>query len=1219
MMFIIKYNQWDINNKMTTIMKIVKLWFLVMAICLASGMYAKRVSKQEALQKAQQLCKDKQFSEPELVRGQRHDTLNDAYYIFNARDGGFVVASGDDRLPEILGYSDRGNIDMNNLPCNMEWLLNCYAHTLDSLDNYGITKKWSPRRTSSFATIEPLVKTTWGQHAPYNKYCPEIGGEKCPTGCVATAMAQIINYKKWPQGQTTAVDAYTTFSGINMPGLEPTSFNWNNMSDDDIARLMLYCGQAAKMNYELSGSGSGEPSEALKNVFGYSNSTKSWLIKMFDDHLDQVVYNELADDCPVFYTGYNETDKVGHAFVVDGYKDGMFHINWGWDGDADGYFIITGLTEDVMPFPSNWDSEMIVGIVPRVQDGEQTRVYVSSLESGTKCTYRKNSSEDFLFTVNLTYNMICDDGITCDVGYGLYDGYQLVKVLSPARRTSGFYADNFIIESDVPLGKYTLSLVYRHDESEEWKKAVGSNQCSMIVYVGESTLYLKNLVDNWDGHFQDFGYHVIDGVTYGLTFEYNTNWAYVLPYELTGKYSGDIVIPFTFNYEGKEFKVRSIRGSSPFEGCENLNTLSTAIDQGLEIYNCPNLSQLQLQQGNNFIIHDCPKLEEIVFPTTTQWFDLSGCENLRTIKFTNIGTTFNVPKFVEYFYPSLTDVYFASTTPPEINGYEEDYYNPHVTIHVPKGSLPLYQDSQWKLWNIVDDNVEASLVKWGYCHHDKVSGFGMAMGSKGDDIAQELAMRVAPEDMVAYKGCKITHIEIFSSVRAQNDWGYEEYEYIFISNHETDYLLKQPIKLIRGAWNSIKLDKPFTITGEELFIGFGRKGAIGILFSDDTFVPDAVWTRFMGKDPGSPKFKTGVWDYAKECPYIEGPSALKAHPLPLRFAIEGENVPEGVVLRELEIAGTEYEEGKPMLSPQLRRADKSGITINGVIRNRSLECVTSYTIEWSIDGGEKQSKSFKTILAPNESENITLELPRITTNGVHTIATNVTMVNKNVNKLEGLNMPTIEVVVTDGIDPSVVAVTNYSRCYGDKNPMFDYTVTGGNIEGTPEITCEATTTSPVGDYPIVVKQGSVKNNNVTYVNGILSITKAPLKVSVGNYEREEGEENPIFMINYEGWKNGENENVLIAKPTALTEATKESKAGTYTIVVKGGEAQNYEFKYMNGILTVTEVSGITEQIEPDKPFDVYTMTGQKVASKITTLKHLPCGLYIIEGKKIVIK
>jgi len=201
MMFIIKYNQWDINNKMTTIMKIVKLWFLVMAICLASGMYAKRVSKQEALQKAQQLCKDKQFSEPELVRGQRHDTLNDAYYIFNARDGGFVVASGDDRLPEILGYSDRGNIDMNNIPCNMEWLLNCYAHTLDSLDNYGITKKWSPRRASSFATIEPLVKTTWGQHAPYNKYCPEIGGEKCPTGCVATAMAQIINYKSGLRGR----------------------------------------------------------------------------------------------------------------------------------------------------------------------------------------------------------------------------------------------------------------------------------------------------------------------------------------------------------------------------------------------------------------------------------------------------------------------------------------------------------------------------------------------------------------------------------------------------------------------------------------------------------------------------------------------------------------------------------------------------------------------------------------------------------------------------------------------------------------------------------------------------------------------------------------------------------------------------------------------------------------------------------------------------------
>ena len=141
---------------------------------------------------------------------------------------------------------------------------------------------------------------------------------------------------------------------------------------------------------------------------------------------------------------------------------------------------------------------------------------------------------------------------------------------------------------------------------------------------------------------------------------------------------------------------------------------------------------------------------------------------------------------------------------------------------------------------------------------------------------------------------------------------------------------------------------------------------------------------------------------------MDGPSEKFAHPLPLRFAIEGDNVPEGVVLRELEVEGAGY--GAPILTPS-RRSSETGISINGVIRNRSLESVTSYTIEWSIDGGEKHSKTYQTMLAPNATENITLEIPAITTAGTHLIATNVTMVNENANQLEGLNMPIIEYTV----------------------------------------------------------------------------------------------------------------------------------------------------------------------------------------------------------------
>ena len=205
------------------------------------------------------------------------------------------------------------------------------------------------------------------------------------------------------------------------------------------------------------------------------------------------------------------------------------------------------------------------------------------------------------------------------------------------------------------------------------------------------------------------------------------------------------------------------------------------------------------------------------------------------------------------------------------------------------------------------------------------------------------------------------------------------------------------------------------------------------------------------------------------------------------------------------------------------------------------------------------------------------------------------------------------------VKPTFIAVKSCTREYGEANPTFQYEVSGPALDGTPEISCEATATSPVGSYAIVVKQGSLKNVDIVCDNGVLTITKAKLKASVGNYEREEGQENPEFTIVYEGWKNGENESVLTQKPKATTKAVKSSKPGTYAITVSGGKAQNYDFEYENGTLTVLQVDGIEELLASGTPFDVYTVTGQKVKSQTTTLKGLPTGIYVINGRKIVLK
>ena len=150
----------------------------------------------------------------------------------------------------------------------------------------------------------------------------------------------------------------------------------------------------------------------------------------------------------------------------------------------------------------------------------------------------------------------------------------------------------------------------------------------------------------------------------------------------------------------------------------------------------------------------------------------------------------------------------------------------------------------------------------------------------------------------------------------------------------------------------------------------------------------------------------------------------------------------------------------------------------------------------------------------------------------------------------------------------VVTAKSYTRAYGEANPVFEYTTEGANLNVPPIITCEASDTSPVGNYSIVIKEGEATNIDATYVNGTLTITKAPLTIKVGDYTKLQGSENPEFTLTYEGFKNGETEAVFSKNPIVTTTADRNSPAGVYNIFVTGAEAQNYEISYVAGTLTV---------------------------------------------------
>ena len=201
----------------------------------------------------------------------------------------------------------------------------------------------------------------------------------------------------------------------------------------------------------------------------------------------------------------------------------------------------------------------------------------------------------------------------------------------------------------------------------------------------------------------------------------------------------------------------------------------------------------------------------------------------------------------------------------------------------------------------------------------------------------------------------------------------------------------------------------------------------------------------------------------------------------------------------------------------------------------------------------------------------------------------------------------------------LVKPVGFSREYGDENPNIGYSVYGGTLNGEPLIYTEASVDSPVKHYEIKCERGSVSNDNVVFGNGVMKVQKAPLTVTARSYSIKKGEANPTFELDYSGFKNNETEDVLTVKPTATTIALSTSSPGAYPIIVSGGEAQNYYFVYVNGILTILDGDGVDKIIATDEPFDVYNISGHKVLSNVTELQSIPKGIYIIKNRKIIVK
>jgi hypothetical protein len=208
----------------------------------------------------------------------------------------------------------------------------------------------------------------------------------------------------------------------------------------------------------------------------------------------------------------------------------------------------------------------------------------------------------------------------------------------------------------------------------------------------------------------------------------------------------------------------------------------------------------------------------------------------------------------------------------------------------------------------------------------------------------------------------------------------------------------------------------------------------------------------------------------------------------------------------------------------------------------------------------------------------------------------------------------------------VVSADSVSRLYGRTLARMTYTVSGAPINGEPELSQPLATdaTTPVGQYPIAVSAGTITSPNLRCEDGVLSITPAALTITANSYERMEGEENPEFEVTYKGFRNRETADVLTQLPTVSCEATKDSPAGTYEIVVSGAEAHNYEITYVNGTLTVGS-TGIDDILAGKSRGDVYDVQGRRLGTAAQGTRSmvngtpLRRGVYIYGGHKHVVR
>ena len=509
-------------------------------------LWAAPVDREQAMEKARQfyngqgqVMKARSLRRVPRANNVSIELESDCFYVFNAgEDAGYVIISGDDRTPSVLGYSDSGSFSAEDMPENMRAWLDDYAGQIRCLQQNSTLKA---AQVPNHPEVPVLLSCNWDQGDPYNQKCPVFFDEskygRCVTGCVATAMAQVMYYYRYPASTTQTIPGYTcttnrqeylgtsTPSYVTVPEVPVTKLDWSNMLDtynggeteaqqSAVATLMQAAGTSLNMDYgnESSGTDCTYMKAALTTYFDYDKSMHFCFRQDYTTtQWDQLIYNEMAARRPVLYSG--KSGGGGHAFVIDGYNgQGYYHVNWGWGGFQNGYFLLSILTPDDHSGIGagsgggyNGFQEALIGIRPNMYGSSYTfdRLTTDCINITGDYVFSRSSASANFEGIAVAASFMNKNGYTgtFDYGFGLYDNNNNIKKIFPLRTnvthqntfgencTQG--ATTISFGANLDNGRYRIFPVSKLSTSSDWYPNYKANAYHILADINGNELRLS--------------------------------------------------------------------------------------------------------------------------------------------------------------------------------------------------------------------------------------------------------------------------------------------------------------------------------------------------------------------------------------------------------------------------------------------------------------------------------------------------------------------------------------------------------------------------------------------------------------------------------------------------------------------------------------------------------------------------------------------------------